>query len=164
MQCCHSLIDIELSLFSYNQSSVWWKRSFKSDYLFSLTLDNQNLKDFVSKHFSLSKVNTLFYSLPPITNFPNLQDRSSYSASVLSNLMSSLRGYSDLYLPTTIIWALFFTGLLATLTMDMLFPDHPPLKAQADGDKEKPYVPPTKARKEETTARKRHIHRNKNYS
>lgn len=104
-------------------------------------------------------------SLPPITNFPNLQQRSSYSASALSNLLSSLRGYSDLYLPTTIIWTLFFTGLVATLTINMLFPDHPLTKAQADGEKGERYIPPTRGRKEETvegTARKRHTHRNKN--
>ncbi|XP_064399598.1 lipase maturation factor 2-like isoform X2 [Halichondria panicea] len=131
----------------YNQTSVWWERNVKSDYLFSLTRDNQNLLDFVSKHYLIPK--------------------NSYPPTPLSDVLVALRAYSDFYYPPTILWALFFTGLMATLSMYALFPDQPSsqLLLQAGRETKTPGAVRGKQGKVETIERdvkKRHVHKNKN--
>ena len=39
-----------------NQTSQWWQREFRSEYVFQMTWDNPGLKDYLNAHNFLSQV------------------------------------------------------------------------------------------------------------
>ena len=43
--------------FRMNQTTQWWNREFKSEYVFQMTWDNPGLKDYLNTHNYLSQVN-----------------------------------------------------------------------------------------------------------
>jgi len=93
----------ERSLF--NQTKAWWYREFKGEYLFPLTWEDQRLVEYLTKVNYLSAPDTTYPSTPILT------------------LLTQLRQYTDQISPPLLIWALFFTGVILTLSMQLLFPD-----------------------------------------
>ena len=43
-------------IFRFNQTAPWWKREFKSEYVFQMTWDDPGLKDYLTKYHYLSEV------------------------------------------------------------------------------------------------------------
>ena len=87
-----------------------------------------------------------------------------YPATPVSEWLAILRIYSDFYQPHIVLYALFLTGLLMTLTLNALFPDSSLTQVHTNDDTEPLGSPNRKGKKEEVVegiVRKRN--RNKNH-
>ena len=41
-------------MYRFSQTKVWWRREVKSDYLYVLTKDNQQLQEYLESHLYLT--------------------------------------------------------------------------------------------------------------
>lgn len=126
---CGFMKDSALStMCRFNQTKAWWYREFKAEYLFPLTWDDQRLEEYLNKLNYLSPVSnstlTRVLLLPLIffVHFTQLPD-SALPTTPLLTLLTELRLYTDQVPPPLLLWGLFFTGVILTLSMQLLFPD-----------------------------------------